>query len=458
MLRTAVAIAGVALALALALSSADALARDIYVSSETGANDNDGTKEKPKKLLWRVMGELQAGDHVRVAEGRQEGQGKSGVMPPITVSGVTLEGGWAKDFSARDPFKHLTIIEADPENAGSNGTVFAVATSDNKAFDVTIDGFCIDRGPGNVYVADGEPGANKRIEGHADSSPWGYRELNRKQSSTNPVISLIGQGAFTVRNCLIVNAAWWGIYVKCGGSGTTTIENNLVLSCQDVGIEAIAGGGWGKPTIVVRNNTVAFATTMGSARGRALSIDPKNGDQGKVVVEGNVLAYCDGSGVDPKFPAKGDCVQLKGNLFYFNRRGDFSVADEKGCAAKDFEDELTVSASGNVHEVPKFTAKMSRAWFDRWSIREYVDMCAGKFNTWEKLKAAREALGLGEYEIPGYDKKYPDYKSLPQKRNNYNQSRYPHPMKKGESMNWAEAVIPLVGADAPRGVMPLAGK
>lgn len=65
--------------LALALSGSSALAADIYVSSETGANDNAGTKEAPKKLLWKVMGELKDGDHVFVAEGRQEGQGKSGI-------------------------------------------------------------------------------------------------------------------------------------------------------------------------------------------------------------------------------------------------------------------------------------------------------------------------------------------------------------------------------------------
>lgn len=444
--------------LALALSGATAHAADIYVSSETGANDNPGTKEKPKKLLWKVMEELKAGDHVHVAEGRQEGQSKAGVMPKVTVSDVVLEGGWAKDFSARDPFKFLTVIEAAPDTGGSTDSVFYVGTPDNKAVNVTIDGFCIDRGPTNIYVADGEPGANKRIEGHADSSPWGYRELNRKQSGSNPTIACLGQGSFTVRNNLIVNSPWWGIYVKGGGNGVIAVENNLILSAQDCGMEVIAGGGWGKPTFSIKNNTVAFVTTMGSTRGRAISTDPKNGENGKYVIENNVLAFCDGSGIDTKFAAKGDCVTLTNNCFYFNRLGDVSVADAGGAQVKDFDDELSIKQSGNAHELPKFVAKMEKKWFDRWSIREYVDMCSGKFNTWEKLKAAREALGLGEYEIPGYDKKYPDYTSLPQKRNNYNQSRYPFPMKKGEKMDWAAAVIPLVGADGERGVKAFAAK
>lgn len=445
---------------ALALSGANAFGADYYVSSETGANDNPGTKEKPKKLLWKVMEELKAGDHVYVAEGRQEGQSKSGVMPKVTVGGVILEGGWAKDFSARDPWKHLTIIEAPADQAGSTDSVFYVGTSDTKAADVTIDGFCIDRGPNNVYVADGEPGANKRIEGHADSSPWGYRELNRKQSGTNPVIACLGRGGFTIKNNLIINAPWWGIYVKGGGDGTIAIENNLVLSCQDVGIEAIPGGGWGKPTFVIKNNTVAFCTTQGGTRGRALSIQPDNGKEGcKYVIENNVLAFNDGSGIDTKFKgAKGDTMVVNNNLFYFNRLGDVSVADAGGAEVKDFGDELSVKNAGNVHELPKFITKMEKKWFDRWSIRESVDMCGGKFNKWEKLKAARDSVGFGEFEIPGYDKKYPDYKSLPQKRNNYNQSRYPFPMKKGEMMKWEEAALPIVGADGERGVKAVAAK
>lgn len=169
-------------ALCTMLAAGTAAARDIYVSSETGQNDAAGTKEAPKKLLWRVMGELAPGDHVYVAEGRQEGQQKSGLMPKCSVSNVTIEGGWKKDFSERDPFRYLTIIEAPADQPGASGKVFHF----EDATGVTLDGFCIDRGPTNIYYADGEPGANKRIEGHQDSTPWGFRAINKKQSGSDP--------------------------------------------------------------------------------------------------------------------------------------------------------------------------------------------------------------------------------------------------------------------------------
>lgn len=72
--------------------------------------------------------------------------------------------------------------------------------------------------------------------------------------------------------------------------------------------------------------------------------------------------------------------------------------------------------------------------------------------------AARKAAGLGEYRIAGYNQPYASYGALPQSRPSYEMSRYPHPMKKGEAMDWAAAVIPIVGADGERGVRSVAAR
>ena len=443
-----VAAAAVVFALAV-LAAPPALARDIYVSSETGQNDAAGTKEAPKKLLWKVLSELQPGDHIFVAEGRQEGQTKSGLMPKIAASNVIIEGGWKKDFSERDPFKYLSAIGAPDDQQGSSGTVFHFEGA--KGIDqVTLDGFLIDRGNTNSYFSNGEPGANKAIEGHVDNSPWGYRELNRKTSGSDPAVAFLGTGACTIRNLILLNCPWWGIYVKAG-KGTITIENNLILVSQGRGIEAIPGSGWGPGTWVIKNNTVAFNHSLKSTEGRALSIDPRGST---FTVEANVLAFSDGCGVDTKFAVKGDALVLKDNLFYFNRRGDAGFADEKGSNAKDFDDNLQFKCAGNVHELPKFLAKSAKEWFDRYSSREFVDMLAGNFNKEEELMAARGAFDLKEYVIPGYKDTYASYKKLPQRRNNYDMSRYPHPMKKAEGIDWAAAVLPILGADGARGVQP----
>lgn len=431
------------------LVSGPAFAGDIYVSSETGKNENPGTKEAPKKLLWKVMGDLKAGDHVFVAEGRQEGQGKSGIMPRVSVENVTIEGGWKADFSARDPFKHLTIVAAPADQAGATGRAFHF-----EAGGATLDGFCIDRGAANNYYADGEPGANKRIEGHQDSSPWGYRNLNRKSSGSDPAVELSAKGRFTVRNLILINCPWWGIYVKCGGNEQTTIENNLILVSQGRGMEVIAGGGWGQPTIGIKNNTVAFNHTLKSTEGRALSLDPKP-TAAKYVVEGNVLAFSDGCGIDTKFRVKGEAVILKNNLFFLNRFGDFGPADN-GTNVSTFDDELEVKQEGNVHEIPKFLAKISKGWLDRWSQRE--GLLLAKWSTEEEIMAARAVHELKEYHLAGYPDPFPTYSALPGARPNYEMSRYPRPLKKGETFDWAADVLPVIGADGARGIQPFAAK
>lgn len=440
-----------ALAFAVALSIPSiASARDVYVSVDSGQNNNPGTKEAPKKLLWRVMKDLQPGDRIYVAAGTYSGQGKSGLMPQIEASDVVLQGGWSADFSERNPFVHHTIISPPGDTQGGGKTVFHAERSDNKLENVTLDGFCIDRGPHNYYYSDGEPGANQRLEGHQDNTAWGYQAINKKKSGSDPTVVMIGRGSFTVRNMMIVNSPWWAIYVKCGGDGETLIENNLVLLAGSRGIEAIVGGGWGKPTIRLRNNTVAFVHTFGSD-GRGLSVDPRQGT-GQTIVENNVIAFCDEGGVTTKFAPTGDSLVLRNNLFFFAKKADFNVGGSGLCNAGDFEDELEIDeATGNEHALPAFVARMAPRWVDRYTMRD-VDYLAGGKVTNEEVMATRAAVGLAEFHLHGYDRTYPDYPSLPDARPNYSHSRYPNPMTVGTLMDWAAAVQPVVGADGERGV------
>ncbi len=433
----------------LAMPARAAEARDVYVSKATGSNSNPGTKEEPKKLLWKVLseGELQAGDHIYVAEGVYNGQKKLGVMPKLTVGQVVIEGGWTTDFSARDPFAHLTIICAAPDKQGETREVFQYEGTEAQ---ITIDGFCIDRGPGCYYYSEGEAGANKKIEGHVDNSPWGYRAINKKKSGSDPSIELLGKGAFTVRNNLIINSPWWGIYVK-SADGELIIENNLVLGYRGRGIEAIATGGGGDPKWSIRNNTIAFGS---SDEGRALSIDPRDKKgYGKYVVERNVLAFGAQSGVMTKFGAKGDALTLNDNLFFLFVGGDAGDGGSPTCNSDEFEDELDCNNEGNVHECPKFITKMEQAWLDRWSQKK--GNVKDPYAKDEEIVAARKLAGLGDWKLAGYDETYSTYAKLPGGRTNYDMSRYPRPFKKGEGdMDWTKSVIPLIGADGERGVQP----
>lgn len=428
----------------LVLLAGTAGAKEIYVSSETGSDDNPGTKDKPKKLLWKVLGDYEKGDVIRVAEGMQWGQQKSGVMPNLKQS-VVLEGGWKSDFSERDPFKYLTIITAGFDRGGATSEVFRI---EERSADVTIDGFMIDRGGGTVYFSDGEMGANQRIEGHSDCTPFGYRNENTKMSGTDPSIELIGH-TMTVRNNIIINSPWWGIYVKGGGDGTITIENNLVLGYQGRGIEAIVGGGWGKPNWVIRNNTVAFGYEM---EGRGLSIDPRP-DTGKYLVEKNVFSFTHQSGVMSKFQTQGDALTLTNNLFFMNRMGDYGHAGSACCNATDFDDDTQFKQSKNVHALPAFIAKVHQQYLHRYSMTQSI--VDGKFSKDEDLLSARKAVGLGEYNPVGFEKTYKTHAELPNGRATYNNSRFPMPMKVNTGLDaegWRKYVLPLIGQDGERGI------
>lgn len=433
-----------AVVLAFVVLPTSALAKEVYVSKNTGDDENPGTREKPKKQLWKVFDSLQDGDIVRVAEGVEYGEQKSGVLPKITRS-VVFEGGWKADFSERNPFKYLTIITAAPDRAGSTKEVFQ---AEDRKLKITVDGFLIDRGGGAIYYADGEMGANKRLEGHTDCTPWGYRNLNRKMSGSDPAIELIGE-TLIVRNNIIINSPWWGIYVKGGGTGTSIIENNFVLGFQGRGIEAITGGGWGAPTWVIRNNTVAFGWQM---EGRGISLDPK-ADNGKNVVERNVVAFTQQAGVMTKFGAKGDELQLNDNLFYFNKAGDYGSGGSGCCNAADLSDEVKFKASKNVHELPKFISKIAPQWFDRYTMS--LDL-TGRLAKEAELDEARASAGLGAWAPVGFtDKPYASYSALPQGRATYDLGRYPAPFKQGDGLDadgWVKHVMPMVGLDGHRGV------
>lgn len=432
--------------------AAPASAKDIYVSKTTGSKKGTGAKDSPKKLLWKVIGGLAPGDRVHVAEGVYNGQKKSGTMPKIPVGDVHIIGGYKADFSARDPFKHLSIITGVADRQADTKEVFQYAPSNPRKCEgpIVLDGFCIDRGPALYYSGHGEGGTDKQA-GYKDTSCWGYQAINTKKSGSDPAIELLGVTSFTVRNMILVNNPWWGISVKAGGSGEVLIENNLILSYQGRGIEAITGGGWGSPKYVIRNNTVAFGATM---EGRALSLDPQKG-KGSVLVENNVLAFAAQTGYMTKFGA--EALNLKGNLFFGFTKGDAGSGGSGVCNVADFEDELEHDESGNVHECPKFIGKLPKAWVDRWS--QWKGMTS-KFFTSDEVMAARKMAGLGAYELPFFKgKTFPSYDKLPSGRINYKMSRFPKPYKEGEAlMDWTKSVLPAIGADGERGVQAFKAK
>ncbi len=426
---------------------------DLYVCKETGKKKGAGTKEEPLKFLWQVLGKIGDNTRVHVSEGRYMGQGKKGAMPKIVAHNISIIGGYSQDFSKRNPFEYLTIIGTDGEVQGPpTDTTIRIQDDKREPGDIVVDGICIDRGDYSVYYGEGPPGAGKKIEGYKDCTACGYGALNRKMAGSSPTIEIMANTSnITVRNCLLINNMWWGIYVKAGGA--VLIENNLVFISQGRAIEAL--GAWGSPKFTIKNNTLVFGNSLKTTEGRAISANPSG--TYSYVIENNVIAFNDGGGVTTKFGA-GEGMEINGNLFYFNRRADFNEKAGQGTAnANTFEDDLEFDAEDNVHELPKFLAALGDAakdWFDRYSQNSFVDMIAGNYNTNDELMKAREVLGLKEYHLVGYDDTYASYPDLPSNRPKWNMSRYPNPMKIGELMDWKVAILPIIGADGNRGIQP----
>ena len=386
--------------------------KDLYVSRETGKKKGAGTKEEPLKLLWQVIGKLEDNTRLHIAEGLYWAQGKKGIMPKITAHNVSIIGGYSQDFSKRNPFEHLTIIGTDGQVEGPpTDSVIKINDDKREAGDIVIDGICIDRGDYAVYYGEGPPGAEKKIEGYKDCTACGYRQLNRKMSGSSPTVEVMANTSnITVRNCLLINNTWWGLYVKAGGS--VLIENNLIFISQGRAIEAL--GAWGSPKFTIKNNTLVFGNSLKTTEGRAISANPSK--TYSYIIENNVIAFNDGGGVTTKFGAS-EGMEMNGNLFYFNRRADFNEKAGTGTANADsFEDDLEFDAEDNVHELPKFLAAIAtvgKDWFDKYSQNGFVDMVAGNFNTVDQLMKAREVFGLKEYHLVGYDEPYATYADLP---------------------------------------------
>lgn len=120
---------------------------DIYVSLETGKNKNAGTKEAPLKNLWKAVETAKDGDTIHVAEGKYPGKMKCGWI--LVDKPVSIVGGYAKDFSSRDPLKNLTILQPTNDQNDKKGAVPALLKIEIKnktGIDMTIDGLVLDDG------------------------------------------------------------------------------------------------------------------------------------------------------------------------------------------------------------------------------------------------------------------------------------------------------------------------
>ena len=148
----------------------------IYVSIDTGSDNNPGTKTEPMKTIDAAIDYLKNNSvkgRVNVAKGTYEYNYSAGDFIQI-VEGISLYGGYSLDFSTREVTANETII-VDLSSIGGAGEVDpnrAVEAASGITKVTIIDGFTI-QGGGGTYSAAVYCGAGtfRTIRGQGKSPP-----------------------------------------------------------------------------------------------------------------------------------------------------------------------------------------------------------------------------------------------------------------------------------------------
>ncbi len=353
-------------------------AKDIYVRA--GATGN-GTKESPYGALWKALKKAQRGDVIHVAEGVYYGKGGCGHFV-ISVPHLTLVGGYSKDFSERNPFKYLTILERDKNYKGKlTGLGEGIIEGDerNDHSGLVIDGFVLNGETRNTYAKD----KSKIIPAKS------WRGALIKANGAN----------IKIRNCILLNPYGKGIYIKWQGQDNE-ISNNFILNTFYAAISTRSAQA--NSRILIKNNTILFGWFQpGNGGSYGIFI----GRQGQAVIENNVIGFLlteggeAGYGVSNTFG--NDLTQLKNNLFYQCQGGFYVYTDEDGRTLvvwkkadlddlnDDPESYMLDEAEGNVVENPKVKP-------DKWYFGKFTSFVAskpGKLNM-DEMNQIRQMLGL----------------------------------------------------------------
>jgi hypothetical protein len=350
-----------------------------------GAQGGDGTMASPFGDPWQALDRCQAGDTIHVAEGKYFGRLGVG-MWEIPFDGVQLLGGYAADFSERNPWAHPTQLLWDKASKNRPNQSRLLV----KAKGAVVDGITIDMRDQNEYVDEQQSGRKQR---QVEESAISF------------------QHAGTVRNCVVVNAAQECVATPPG----STIENNLFLNAMIFAIKVNSGD----PKAITRitDNTILFtwdnkSPGQGSFRGSAIHL----GQVAHADIRGNILANNDNAAIYTNGAL--DRTSVVGNAFAMNlfanlltgEGGTKAVVDDQ---TMELLEEVGLKAlDGNQvvpHELP-----FDAAWLDLYSKRTASQRGKVVMDDWNKLRqlAGLPLIGTGYKEANGIAPAYPLDKAL----------------------------------------------
>jgi hypothetical protein len=343
------------------LGPAAALGEDFYVSIGRGKG-KEASKEKPAKDLGNIIAKLKDGDTVHIAEGVYLGRDETG-SDTVPVA-VKIIGGYADDFSSRDPWgAHRTIFTG--VNAMSGSTQYRLIVTPTKCAELLVDGLIFDNGPRNHY----------RDEGESIISRQANAGKNRNATPESGGLKLEAPKgcSATIQNNVVMNTAPTGGAISAWGNegAKLAIRNNLIINNTGEGI--FAQSKWksdkGQPEFVIENNTILFHwkhDPIASYGGNALKLDQEL----RVTAANNVLGFGDYGGLDNIKLAKK--ITVKDNLFTGNRLYDYREFNTqvKVSELEDEADQLTEASTGNVSKEIKVA--VGAAWAKKYVGRKEI--------------------------------------------------------------------------------------
>ena len=350
-----------------------------------GAQGGDGTQASPFGDPWQALDRCQAGDTVHIAEGKYFGRLGVG-MWEIPFDGVQLLGGYAADFSERNPWAHPTQLLWDKASKNRPNQSRLLV----KAKGAVVDGITIDMRDQNEYV---------------DEQQSGRKDRNVEETA----IRLNQAG--TVRNCVVVNASQECVVTPPG----STIQNNLFLNAVVYAVNVTSGDP--KVITTIKDNTILFSWDnkspgKGAYRGTAIHL----GQQASAAITGNILANNDNNAIYTNGAL--DRTSITNNVFAMNlfanlltgEGGTKAVVDD---ATMELLEEVGLKAiDGNqvvAHELP-----LDAAWLDLYSKRTASETGKVVMDDWNKLRqlAGLPLMGTGYKVAAGVAPPYPLDKAL----------------------------------------------
>jgi hypothetical protein len=362
---------------------------ELYVSSATGSNRNDGSKEKPFKNIDKAISAAEDGATIYVAEGNYFGTLDKGNI--IVDKPVKIIGGYSPDFATRDVLKFRTMVQPTPESNATAGTPQGTFSINCKktGTEVTVDGLIFDRGNSISYSTTGEgkpEGVECPMMNEIGKSGIGGADLTTtgvltKQTSTfyldNPYCDIV------IRNCAFLNSPYYGIIGSWGGK-TLTIENCVFVGNRFAGADIKGSMAAFQGEVFFRNNTILFTWSRLKDFGdMGMGFYFRSGTIYRF--NNNIVGLSVNAGLDrassdsDKKKEDARITDVENNLFFLNKLGDLSVpggGKNLFVKAEDFEEiEKLTKIDGNkrLTDPAAFKGRINEAYLNGFLAASYKE-------------------------------------------------------------------------------------